>query len=83
MRADEFNKLLSLILRKVLIVPFEVLEPYRQGAFELVKNIDVNDALFVACALAYKWSVIWSNDSNLKKQIQIKVINTAEALELL
>ncbi len=83
MSADEFNRLLALILGKVIIVPSEMLEPYRQEAHEIVKNIDVNDVLFIACALAYKGSIIWSNDSNLKKQSLIKVINTAEAMELL
>ena len=83
MDADEFNKLLALILRKVIIVPSEVLEPYRQEAYELVKNIDVNDTLFIACALACHGSIIWSSDVRLKKQSRIKVINTAEAMELL
>ncbi len=83
MSADDFNKLLALILKKVIIVPYEVLEPYRQEAYELVKNIDINDTLFIACALAYEESIIWSNDSHLKKQSRIKVINTAEAIELL
>ena len=83
MGVNEFNKLLALILKKIIIVPSEVLEPYRQEAYELMNDIDVNDVLFVACALAYKGSVIWSNDSHLKKQSRIKVINTAEAMELL
>ena len=83
MNENEFNKLLALILRKVIIVPLEVLVPYRDEAYELVKNIDVNDTLFVACALAYHGSIIWSNDLKLKNQAQIKVVNTREAIELL
>ena len=83
MNSYEFNKLLALILRKVIIIPSEVLAPYRQEPYEIAKDIDANDMLFFACALAYKDSVIWSNDSRLKKQSQIKVINTEEAIELL
>ena len=83
MSADEFNRLLALILRKVIIIPSEVLEPYRREAEEMVKDIDANDTLFIACALAYKGSILWSNDSNLKKQSRIKIINTAEAMEFL
>ncbi len=83
MDAEDFNELLAIILRKVNIVPSEVLEPYRREAYEIVKDIDVNDVLFVACALAYKESIIWSNDSSLKKQSRIKVINTSEAMKLL
>lgn len=74
MGEDEFNKLFALLLRKVIIVPTEVLEPYHKEAYEIVKNIDINDMLFVACALAYKESIIWSNDSNLKNQSRIKVV---------
>ena len=81
--AGEFNKLFALILRKVIIVPSEVLEPYCQEAQEIVKDIDINDMFFVACALAYKGSIIWSNDSGLKKQSRIKVINATEAMKLL
>ena len=83
MDAKGFNKLLALILGKVIIVPSELLEPYRQKAYAIVKDIDVNDVLFVACALAYEDSIIWSNDSALKKQSRVKVITTAEARELL
>lgn len=83
MDTDDFNELLALILKKVTIIPYEVLEPYRQEAYNIIKDIDVNDTLFIACALAYKESIIWSNDSQLKKQSRIKVINTAEAIELL
>lgn len=83
MKKDEFSQLFALILRKVIIVPSKVIEPYLQEAQDLMKDIDINDALFIACALAYKESVIWSNDSRLKKQSRIKIINTTEAMELL
>src|SRR3989338_8930930 len=60
MSREEFNTLLALILRKVLIIPSEVLEPYRQETHNLMKDIDMNDILFVACALAHQGSIIWS-----------------------
>ena len=53
LKIGEFNNLLELILKKVEIVPNEILKKYKQKALEIVKNIDVTDALFVACALAY------------------------------
>jgi len=83
MSGEDFSKLLQLILKKVVIVPNEVLIPYRKEAFEIVKNIDPDDVLFVACALAYYNSIIWSNDRKLKKQSRVKVLNTKEIIKLL
>ena len=82
MSEEDFNKLLQLILKKVVIVPNEVLIPYRNEAFEIVKNIDPDDVLFVACALAYPDSIIWSNDGKLKKQSRVKVLNTQEIIKI-
>ncbi len=83
MSGEDFSKLLQLILKKVVIVPNEVLIPYRKEAFEIVKDIDPDDVLFVACALAYPNSIIWSNDRKLKKQSGVKVLNTKEIIKLL
>ena len=82
MGEGDFSKLLSLVVSRVLIVPNEVLLPYRKKAFELVKSIDQDDVLFVACALAYPNSVIWSDDKKLKRA-KVKVLNTKEIIGLL
>lgn len=79
---QDFNTLLSIFLRKVAIVPNEVLLPYRQRALDIVKNIDKDDVLFIACALAYSDSVIWSNDKKLKNQKVVRVLNTDEFSDL-
>jgi predicted nucleic acid-binding protein len=80
---DEFNQLLSMLLKKVSVVPNEVLYPFRKEAYEAVKDIDPDDVLFVACVLAYPNSVLWSDDKKLKKLMQITVFNTKEILNLL
>ncbi len=79
----EFDKLLELLLKKVLIVPDEALKAYREEAIEIVKGIDKDDAVFVACALAHPESVIWSDDKDLKKQKKIKIVSTTEMVTLL
>jgi len=83
MPKEEFEKLFRLILSKVLIVPNEVLMPYREKAFEIVKDIDPKDVLFIACALAYSGSIIWSNDKKLKKQSKARILNTEEIIDSL
>ena len=83
MPEGDFNKLLRLILKKVTIVPNEVLIPYKKDALEIVKDIDPDDVLFVASALAYPSSIIWSDDKKLKNQSKVKVLNTGEIINLL
>jgi predicted nucleic acid-binding protein len=83
MSERDFNKLLQLILRKVVIVPNEVLIPYKKEAYEIVKDIDLDDILFIACALAYPNSVIWSDDKKLKRQSKVKILNTQEIIKFL
>jgi predicted nucleic acid-binding protein len=82
MRQEDFNALLSLLLEKVLIVPQESIEPYKKEAVRIVKDIDINDSVFIACALAHKGSAIWSEDKMLKQQCRIKVLNTKEIIKL-
>lgn len=81
-RAD-FDNLLHMVLKKVLVVPASVMKQYRDEALGIVKDIDINDALFVACALAHQESMIWSDDKKLKNQSRIKILNTKEMIEYL
>ena len=83
MSAEDFNLLLNLLLRTVMIVPTEVLFQYRKEAYEIIKDIDPDDTIFIACALAYPDSVIWSDDKKLKQQTHVRIINTAEMYEIL
>ncbi len=78
MNPDDFNSLLSLLLRKVLIVPTDSLHPYRKQAYNIVKEIDPDDVLFIACALAYPQSFLWSDDKKLRTQSIIPILNTRE-----
>ena len=75
---EELSKLMNTLLKKVLIVPTKALEPYKREAISIMKDIDINDALFIACALAYKNSIIWSDDRKLKSQNIIMILNTKE-----
>jgi predicted nucleic acid-binding protein len=83
MNQDDFGKLLGVILQKVVIVPNEILQPFKEEAVQIVKDIDIDDVLFAACALAYENSIIWSDDKGLKRQKKIKVLNTEEIIKIL
>lgn len=64
-------------------MPKELVTFQREEAYNLVKNIDVDDVLFFATALVFKNSIIWSDDARLKKQTKVKVLNTQEIVNLL
>ena len=83
MNRNDFDKLLHIILKKVLVVPESVMKQYKDEAINIVKDIDINDTLFIACALAYTESILWSDDKKLKNQSRIKVLNTKEIIEYL
>ena len=79
---EEYKKLLNILLKYVLVLPDEIILPYREQAVEIIKDIDINDVLFIATALAFGDATIWSNDKKLKKQNKIKVISTQEIMQL-
>ena len=83
MNPNDFELLFSILLRKVMIIPMEILSPYKKEAYEIVKNIDPNDVIFIACSLAYPNSIIWSDDKKLKQQSKVWIIDTAEMYSFL
>ena len=80
---EDFTRLLEVILQKVTIVPNELIRPHKEEALGILQNIDIDDISFIACALAYKDSVLWSDDKGLKRQTRIRIISTKEAMSIL
>ena len=83
MKEKDFEELLSLLLRKVIIIPNEILLHYKKEAYQIIKDIDPDDVTFIACALAFNDSVIWSDDKKLKQQSKIRIKNTNEMYSLI
>lgn len=80
---SDFNNLLGLLLTKVHTIPNEALEKHRETAHKLVEDIDIDDAVFVACTLAFPESILWSDDKKLKQITKITVVNTKEIAKML
>ena len=80
---DEFQELFIILTKNIYLVNNEKLKDYIKEAKELCQDIDIKDTEFVACALAYSNSILWTEDKALKKITKIKVLNTKEILELL
>lgn len=68
--------------KKELIRKSKLEEPYKNKAIEIMTDIDISDAPFIALALHLDCS-IWSNDGHFKKQHHVKVYSTEGIKELL
>jgi len=79
---EEYDKLIAKILNYVHVIPEELIVFKKEEAYNLIKDIDLDDILFFATALTFKDSIIWSDDKKLKKQNKIKVLNTKEIIEI-
>src|SRR3989338_3118761 len=80
---EEFDKTLRLILKYVRIIPTEQIKHYRNEAWEIIKDHSPEDVMFIACALAFDGSILWSDDKKLKRQNKVTVLNTSEILKIL
>lgn len=64
----------------VEIINMDEMKLYFDEGFSI--SPDLNDAMYFAAALSKRCG-IWSNDSRLKNQSRIKVINTADMLKII
>lgn len=74
----DFEALLAIIVDQLVVVPERVLDKHRSEARGIVEGIDLNDAPYIACALAYPDSIVWSDDVALKRQDRIRIFTTAQ-----
>ncbi|MGV8174378.1 MAG: PIN domain-containing protein [Methanothrix sp.] len=77
-----FDYLTEFIFSKINFVPLEVLAPFKDEAIEIMHEIDIDDAPFIALAMSLNCP-IWSNDGHFKKQNAIKAYTTRELVKLL
>lgn len=80
---EEFDRLIKKILKYITIVEIGKIINHREKADKIIGYIDKDDVLFVACALTYPGSIIWSEDKHFKLQNKIKVYNTKELISVI
>lgn len=73
----EFNILLLRLLNYVKIVPSDIVIDYNKEAFDVIGNVDKDDVIFIATALAFNCSV-WSDDEHFQKQARVRIFRTSE-----
>ncbi len=77
---EEFDELFDIFERIIILIPEEEIQPFILKAEKI--SPDPKDVSYVALALKLNCA-IWSNDKVLKeKQNEIKIISTAELMNL-
>jgi predicted nucleic acid-binding protein len=81
MEADRVQQFIDLLFQYIKTVPASEFYPYIDEAEEAISDIDPDDVLYVACALAREAGV-WSDDSDFDEQDLVPVFTTGEVIEL-
>ncbi len=82
LKEAEVRKILSVIRKRILIVPELRWVTFIPQAEQLIGKRDLKDAPFLAVALALELDGIWSNDKDFEAQNRIKVWKTTELVKL-
>ena len=80
MDADRVQQFIDLLFRYIETVPASEFYPYIEEAEEAIGDINPDDVLYVACALAREAGV-WSDDSDFDEQDLVPVFTTGEVVE--
>jgi predicted nucleic acid-binding protein len=77
-----FDYLRDFIFRKIDFATVDDIIPFRDKAIEIMREIDVDDSLFLALAMSLNCP-IWSNDEHFKRQSSVKAFTTRELISSL
>ena len=77
-----FDYLNEFIFGKINFIASEDLAPFKNRAIEVMHEIDIDDAPFLALAMSLNCP-IWSNDGHFKRQDVIRAFTTKELMSLL
>jgi predicted nucleic acid-binding protein len=75
---EEFDDILSLIMQHVNIISDLAIESKLGEAREIMQNIDPDDVMFIAAALAIENEGIWSDDRHFERQKRVRIFKTAD-----
>lgn len=78
----DYELFLNLLKTKINIASKDETKNTLMEAMRIMDNIDKDDTVFIALALALDCP-IWSNDTDFKKQKNVKVYTTKDLIKLL
>lgn len=79
----EFLALFHSFLLFIQIIPTEVMKQERKRAKEIMEHIDEGDVVFIAAALTYGDTPIWSDDKDFDQQKEVVHFKTKDIVPLL
>ena len=82
-KPGEFEIILSTLIEKIKLVPFNGFKHEFIRAVDIMKEFDVTDSAFIALALALKADGIWTEDKHFLKQNNVKIYSTVELNRML
>lgn len=80
MSEEEYTAIFKKLLSYVEIIPNEVIERNLAEAIKIMSSIDIKDVVFIAAALSYPDSKIWSDDKHFDMQNKAKILKTKEMI---
>ena len=80
---EEFETLLNFLLENIIIIKQEEYASKLELSKEIMKDIDIEDANYIALALLIVNDGIWSDDKHFKQQDKIKIYTTNELVDFL
>jgi len=79
---EEFDRIFSLLLSKILVISDVAIESKIEEAKRIMDRIDPEDTPFIALSLAVENDGIWSDDKHFDQQNRIKIWKTGAVLKL-
>lgn len=74
---NEFNSLMNKLMSKITVLSEkDISENSIDKAIEIMREIDVDDVVFIALSIELGNILIWSDDKHFKKQNKVKVYTT-------
>ncbi len=83
LNSNEYSELLRNLLSYINLVREDKFIDYLGEAEKIIGKIDINDVVFVACALAINADGIYSEDRHFERQNRVNVFKTKDVLEIL
>lgn len=78
---ETFNSILDILFSYIELIPQDVIRGKLEEAKEIMQKIDETDIVFIATALMFDGSSVWTDDKGFKLQNRVPVKTTSEILK--
>ncbi len=81
--SNDLQYVIDMLFTRITIYPKEEYADCYIKATEIMKDIDPDDAPFLALAMKTKFDGIWSEDKGFQKQNHVKIYTTKELFKII